>query len=373
MTYYIPLLLLYFALGYRELNHKIPLRQRKVYTLSLLFPIFILVAFRSVNLGNDTMAYFEKYLLVSDFSTFDVVKKYIAISYMEPGFLLLNFFCGELGMSYFMFQILVTAYIYYSFYVFFEKYAPNIAMCVCMLMAMNMSGTMNVIRMYLALSTLLFAIPFLLKRKWIRFYIIVAVATTFHTSSMIFAIMYPLCALKYNRITTTSLVIGAGIIAYMGVTFFSWMTSKIDLYENYVSEERFKNMNTLAVTVSFITSIIHYIIAYESGLLRISQYQANKEKRGKTNITFEYYLHVSLLLTLCFGIIGLSNNIMSRVSTYFSIAIPLVLAASLYKYKNIGLRTLLYIIVVGFQIAWFLAILILRPDWNHINPYEWGF
>lgn len=373
MTYYIPLLLIYFVLGYRELNHKIPLRQRKVYTLSLLFPIFILVAFRSVNMGNDTMAYFEKYLLVSDFSTFDVVKKYIAISYMEPGFLLLNFFCGKLGMSYFVFQIIVTAYIYYSFYVFFEKYAPNIAMCVCLLMATNMSGTMNVIRMYLALSTLLFAIPFLLKRKWIRFYIIVAIATTFHMSSMVFVFMYPLCAMKYNRIITTSLVLGGGIIAYMGVSFFSWMTNTIDMYENYVSEERFKNMNMLAVTIGFIISVFHYIIAYQSGLLRLSQYKENKKLKGITCISFDYYLHISLLMTLCLSIIGLSNNIMSRVSGYYSIAIPLVLAASLYKYKSFDLRTLLYTIVVGFQIAWFLAIIILRPDWNHIDPYEWGF
>lgn len=373
MIYYISLFIIYFVLGLYELDHKVAVKKRNLYTFFLLLPMFILVAFRSENIGNDTLSYLNAYENISGLKTIDNLITFSVVSHMEPGFLFLNFIGGKLNMSYFIFQVTLTSYIYISFYYFIRKYAPNIGLCVCLLMASDMGGTMNVVRMYLALSTLLFAIPFILRRKWIRFYIIVIIASTLHASSLLFAIMYPLCAMKYDRKKTVSLIVGAGVIAFVGAAFFSWFTSEIGMYDNYVTDDRFKNMNMTAVTIDLIIGLLYYFCAYYSGLFRVPQYETNSHRKRKLYISFEYYLHMALLITLCLGVVGLSNNIMGRVTHYFSFVLSFLLGASLYRYRSPLLRFFIYMIFVGYHISWFFAVLILRPEWNQINPYEWGF
>ena len=106
---------------------------------------------------------------------------------------------------------------------------------------------MNVIRMYCAIAILIYAIPCVLKRRLGAFLLVVVLASLFHKSSFIFIVLYPLCIRKYNRVEHGFIIFSSIIIAYLGASFFEWLTTSLDLYEGYVNEERFDNMNHTAV------------------------------------------------------------------------------------------------------------------------------
>lgn len=372
MEYYIPLLIIYFIFGIGELAK--PVRNRNKYTFWLLLPMFVLTAFRSVNIGNDTLPYSMSYETVEKISTLKELLVYKVNSHMEIGYILSCFAVSKVGIGYFGFQIISSAFIYYSFYKFFSKFSPNIALCCFLFMAtFRMGGTMNVVRMYMTMAVLLYSVPCILKHQWIRFGLLVAIASTFHTSAVLFAVMYPLCVLKYNRFIVLSLVIGSGVILYLGSVFFHWLTESIDMYENYVTEARFEDMNMLAVTVGLVTILVVYMFASQVGFFKKPQYVHGNVRSKKKYVTIDYYLHMAILVALCISIIGLSNNIMGRISAYFGITTSLVIASSINLIRDKNVKLFVYVVCTALYFAYFITVLILRPQWNHISPYEWGF
>ena len=113
-------LVIYYLFGFFFLKKNVSKRTKRRYVFWALLPAFLLVAFRSVSVGNDTYTYyyaFEKYRARGDFE--DIM----SASLREPGFLLLNYMCIKLGRSYTFMQVLISAFTYFSLYRFISRYS----------------------------------------------------------------------------------------------------------------------------------------------------------------------------------------------------------------------------------------------------------
>lgn len=370
MEYYVFLLLIYLTAGFGELNlqkHK----KSSWYLFLLIFPIFALAAFRSVKIGNDTIAYSQSFETISHASN---VGTALLWSRLEPGYVAICYYASRIGMSFFQFQILTTIFMYAGFYFFIRRYSHNYAFsCLLLIGAGVMAGTMNTTRMHIAIAILLFAIPFLLSRKWIWFLIITFCAILFHKSSFVFVIMLPICLLPYSRRLIILMIASAFFILYMGVEFFQLATDAFDMYEGYVDGRYFNDFNTTGIIVALIINTVMCYFLWSEGYFKHPQYVNDSIKRNRKIVAIEYYNMMAMLVTLCLSIVGLGNTIMSRISGYFSICLLVMLPGVLYDIKRKDRRSLVYIVIALFYISYFLAIRILRPEWNHITPYEWGF
>ena len=212
---------------------------------------------------------------------------------------------------------------------------------------------MNIVRMFLAISVLIYATKFILERKFLRFCLLVAIACTFHKSAFVFFVMYPLCVIKKNRFVISGVVLSAIVIMYLGSTFFTWMTDTLDMYEGYVTEERFENMNMLAVTFTLLTTLAILFFAIYSQYFNMPQYEIKNNAFTKS-ITFEYFNQMAMYIVLAMSIIGLSNNIMSRIAGYFSIFNMFLLASCFNLVKSTYSKIALY---VGFSLFYFAYIM----------------
>ena len=301
MTYYIILLVVYSTLGLKELFNPIPQKYKSIYTFLLIFPMFVLTALRSVNIGNDTISYMSAYNSLSYMPNFMVV---YFDGRMEIGYLFLSWLCNQIGLSYLQFQCMVSAFIYFSFYKFFRWYSLNIALCCFLFITMfRMGGTMNVVRMYCAIAILIYAIPCVLNRRLGAFLLILILATLFHKSSFIFIILYPFCVRKYNRVEHWLIILCSIVIAYLGSSFFAWLTTSLEMYEGYVNDERFEDMNHLAVSIGLLITLIIYLYAKLMGYFRNPQYCALIDTDGssvkrKCSVTIEYFCRISLIITI---------------------------------------------------------------------------
>ncbi len=372
MEYYLILLAIYFICGLKEVFIPVSSKYKKIYTFILLFPIFILVAFRSKNIGNDTIHYMYAYESIPQFNS---LNDFISDSRMEHGYLILSWMCNKIGFSYLTFQCLISTLMYISFYNFFKKYAFNIGLsCFLFITMFKMGATMNVVRMYCALSILLFATPYILNRKFKPFLIMVLLATLFHSSASVYIILYPLCVIKYNKKILLGIIIASFVIAGLGASFFQWFTGTVGLYEGYVNEERFENMNHTAVIIGLVTTAIIYLYAKLVGTFQSSQYYNRpiSTMQNTKSISIVYFCQISLIITLALSIIGLTNNIMGRVSGYFSMVLILILGYTFTNIRDLYAKVLTYILIVSLYFAYFCVILTYRPDWNHLVPYEWG-
>lgn len=369
MLYYLILLVIYFVLGFRELSYPVE-KNRGIYTFLLLLPMFILAALRSLEIGNDTIVYYYAFEQIDEHMSFlQVVRQ----SRLESGYLLLCYCCCKLGLSFLGLQILVSFIIYAGLFYGLRKYSVNIAFCCFYFIAsLRMGATMNIVRMFLAISVLIYATKFILERKFLRFCLLVAIACTFHKSAFVFFVMYPLCVIKKNRFVISGVVLSAIVIMYLGSTFFTWMTDTLDMYEGYVTEERFENMNMLAVTFTLLTTLAILFFAIYSQYFNMPQYEIKNNAFTKS-ITFEYFNQMAMYIVLAMSIIGLSNNIMSRIAGYFSIFNMFLLASCFNLVKSTYSKIALYVGFSLFYFAYFMIVLTYRSNWNHIVPYRFFF
>lgn len=370
MIYYIILIIIYFLIGFFEANQPIPENRRRIRAFVLLLPMWALVAFRAESIGCDTPHYALGYLEAQYYSD---ISDQLNYSRMEPGYVLIRYLFIKYGLSFFIFQIFTATVIYYSLYRFIAKYSSNVGMsCLLLMLTTRMFSTMNQTRMWLALSILLFSIQFLLERKIIKFLITVVVAYLFHKSALIFILMYPLCTLKYRRGLSIMLIIGSILISYLGIRFMGWFTDAIGVYGGYLDNIQFsEDRSTLAATVILIETIAFFLLFHYSGIYKVEQYNTILSN-NRNCVQWGHYMKMSFFMVCGFAIIGLSNNIMSRVSSYFSIILLSMLPASLQRITA-KYRLLLYIIVCLSLALEFGIRMKYRPYWYDVLPYLWGW
>lgn len=149
------------------------------------------------------------------------------------------------------------------------------------------------------------------------------------------------------------------------------------MYEGYVNDERFEDMNHLAVSIGLLITLIIYLYAKLMGYFRNPQYCALIDTDGssvkrKCSVTIEYFCRISLIITISLSLIGLTNNIMGRVSGYFSLVTLIIISSVLHNMKNLHMKLFVYGLIIILYVAYFIIVLLYRPDWNHLVPYEWG-
>ena len=371
MSYYVTLMLTYAILGLLELEGSLQIVRRKIYAFFLMIPMACLVAFRGKEIGTDTNNYVRAYEFIEMFPSYEIFL--LNMGRMEPGYTHLSYFLSHYGFSYFQFQIVVAFFIFYSFWRFIVKYSPNISASCFIISTGVLYLSMNVMRMGLAVAILLFAIPYIQKRQWIRFLIVVFIAFLFHRSSMVFLIMYPLCVLKYNRKITTLIILSSVAIAFMGVTFFQFLTSELDMYEDYTGGKYFSEDRSLVgVSIIFLETLLTLMMFSWTGYFDKYQYTTNENNTGN-HISFAYISRMAYWMVFALSIIGFSNNMMNRLSGYFSIVTMIMIPCAILCVKSKDTQRLLYLLIVTIFIAERITIWTLRPTWNAVVPYEFGF
>lgn len=368
MVYYIVLLLIYFLVSINELATPIASRKRSVYCFLLLLPMWALVAFRAETIGCDTARYAFNYQSAQSINS---LAAQMASSGMEKGYVLIRALFILSNLSFYTFQIAITTYIYISLHRFFVRYSSNIAMsCLLLLLTMRFFSSMNQTRMWLAIATVLFSLPYLLNRKFLKFLLIVAIAFFFHKSALLFVIMYPLCHLKYNRLLAAFIILGAVIITYSGVQFFGWFTETTGIYEDYIDNIQFsEDRSRLAAFLNLAESVALFVFFLTANAFKQSQYS---DISDSMSISYGHFQKLSFLLFLGFSVIGLSNNMMGRVSSYFSIVLLNLIPYSISRVR-VDNRLIVYFVVILLFTIEFAVKIIYRPYWYDVTPYEWFF
>jgi len=368
MTVYIILALMLFLLSFLKLERNLNQKGRNRYIFLLLFIPFVLAAFRGIDVGNDTYTYFRMYRNVGNYNNyFDFMK----VTRIEPGYSLFMFLFQRLGASYEIFQIFCESLIYLSFSKYFKKYSENYALsCFMFVVNRNLAGTMNTVRMWLAIAVLLNAIPYIKERKLVKFLLVVLAASMMHYSAMLFVIVYIMTGIKKEHLVFPITLISAMVIAFIGTPFFRFMTDLVGRYEGYLSTGYFDTSGALAIYISFVINlafIAYYTILrrYERGIKHFDE--------DSIVISNQYIFYVMYFIAFSFSFIGLRNQIMSRLSSYFSISSLVLLPFALNTSPNKANRKIMHVVICALLFAEFIVIMVYRPNWQGIIPYHTFF
>lgn len=218
---------------------------------------------------------------------------------LEILYKILNLFIGKIWLNDTFFMIVIAFITSIGPYFLIKKYSKNYGMSILLYISIG-SFYMQffIIRQAIAISILSFSLIFIEKRKFIKYAMLVVIASLFHTSALFFIIVYPFCIWKNKKMKfvvfstasaiayifkekIVSLIIHTGYASYLTSAKYGYAGSGYGalvmfiiiillcyLFDNK-EDDREKEM---FYSISFIGIIIHALAPQLAILGRLSNY-----------------------------------------------------------------------------------------------------
>lgn len=311
-------------------------------------------ALRGPDIGNDTQQYIQVFK--------DVNKQNIDFSETryEIGYLWMNKIIGYFTNNYQWLFIVYSIFIFFSVGRFIEKYSriPWLSLFLFFTYGFfNFSFT--AVRQAIAISCLLFSFDFIKERKFLKFAILVSIASLFHTTAILFITAYIAVYIKPSWRNFTYIILAGTCICILFSAIFGFVISYFQYYEHY-SETTYIGEAGLANSLYIVISSLIWIVSYTI-LKRNSQLSSPKSATNRLCL-------ILVALAVAIYIISLKANIFDRLALYFNIFSIILLPNAI---SRLSLHSRIIIedtVIIAFYI-YAATILLLRPGWNSIYPY----
>lgn len=272
----------------------------------------------------------------------------ILISDFEYGYGLFEWLMKFISDNYSILLLVHAAIFYLIIFNCFKRYTPNLYLSLMLFYTLTM-GIMGSNRQLFALAICLYAVRYIIDRKAIRFYLLVFVATLFHTTAYFFAIYYflnkKMGPVLFIIILGSAFIIGKTqlpflLFSHIGDLFGGMISFKTQAYTDYAKTAIAEaNLSTIGLIKRVVFLLLFY---YNRRQLREKFIYYNVILNGYFVGIVIYFLFANSLLIM-----------VNRGSLYFTIMEPLLLALQLSILKGINARIIGITILFIFSIIFF--------------------
>jgi hypothetical protein len=361
--------------SYSNFNNKLIIQSKasnmnckKIYLCLTFLPLFLISALRSINIGNDTIVYHRLYTISSNMNLPTLIEIYG--NRWENGFLIFNKVLSRINLDP-QFMIIISSFIsLFLVFRFIYKYSRSPALSLFLFITMRFYFFfMSNIRQAIALGVILLSYDYLKKRKLIPFIILVLIATQFHSTAIVFLAAYYIDKLKFTKKTTLIFII-ATIVIFLGFDVFMNFVLNIvpAKYSNYVNTTYYLEAMNLANIANFMTTLAVLLLSYVFKYHRIDRGSELIKYSEKSYISYYF-----LLTSVCLGLLTIRFGMFSRIQHYFYIFSIVLIPEIISRIKDKNLRVMITFVTVTMFCLYHIVILIFRPEWQHVYPYELFF
>lgn len=361
----LPVILLLIIVLFGILSKKISKRSIQVY-LIIIFIIFgVLVGFRNGNIGNDTVIYLKVF---NNISNSGEIIQYVPR--FEYGYLYLNLILSKITDNEQSILIITGFFTMLIYFLFISKYSKLIWLSIFLFFTLGYFGmAMNTIRLQIAIVITILSYAFLRKNKLIPFLMLVIIAFFFHRTAIIFLLAWPIVKLKLNFKIIFFSFLGTLILFFSFPYFLNLLIRIFPTYEYYLDSVYNDGNIRLASIINFILGAGMLVVGSMIKPRNSNPQDILNDK--KNNIINDYNNMKNLIF---FGIllifISLNFNLLDRVGDYFIVYGIIFLPNSITKIRNINIKTVIKTLIVVLLTIYYFSILIYRPEWNRVYPYE---
>lgn len=280
MPIWLPYVLLVTVLGFFGLLYdnqdSEPTKQLSIFVSVGCF--FFFFAFRGFILS-DWIIYYQ-YFYHCDFH--DITDYTIGSeNHWEPGFTTLNILCRRIYRNYFFFQFVVCFINTTLLLNFFKRYVKNIPLALMLYVTFEgLVISTNLMRNSIAICIFLNALPYIQQRKPIPYFLLCAVATTFHVTAIIFLPLYFFFHRLMNRWMFLGIFLACNIVYLGHFSIFLTVAKILGIDEQFAMRIRaYTKLYNESSSIS-----IGYLERLLTGSLVFLYYNRLKEIRGQNAI-----------------------------------------------------------------------------------------
>lgn len=354
MEIYIVILFIIVLLGITLKPNK-DIKRKKIFMVIVFGVITIIAAIRSSSVGVDTEQFcfaFERIKIMTLSNAFNFFR-------YEKGFIVLCKILSYIGTNN---QILIfcsSLIIFPMIGMFIYKNSKDVVLSSILYITLNTYAMhMNVMRQALAISIFILGYElFFKKNKFVKYFIVVVLASLFHQTALIMLILIMLKNRKYSgKIYLITNVI-AILTFVLAPIVWRIATSLFPTYVGYANTE-YINSSYLAGTIS---AIIVWLI--------LTMGMFFERKNNEKDSVYHFCAYIMSILFII-DVLVIRINLFVRLATYFGIFTCIWLPSTLHNIQDKNEKVLMkYIVIVCFSLYWGV-LSINRPEWYGVIPYN---
>lgn len=319
-----------------------------------LFGLGLFVGLSDMFGGYDRYIYAEIFDSIADVTSYNgsyIANESFRFFSAEPGYTLLNIIISFFTENRYIFILVITLLTYSLLFVSIRRYADNYPFALILFIGLWFFFTFTYLRQVLGATVVWLSIPYIVKRKFWKFFLICLIAMSIHKSAILFAPAYFITTHAYKRKTVIMIMIG---ILFIGLSYIP--NSIFEAYGDISSVEMqadYSSNNSLRIAY-LIESIFFLLI-----LLR-------KYKRKMLDPSHKVMFNLSLLFcaTLLFFLRSENGG---RLSWYYIIGLICTISSIATKKENLKYMTPALIIIC------FLLMIRIYGSWQaymNLYPYK---
>lgn len=246
MYYFIGFLVVVFviAANLKPQRRRLPLQKKvwnaeRFFIFSAAFILFLILALQDTASNADLQQYSDSFR-VNGYRSFSYFQRNW-FDIKDPFYTFCAFCFSKLGLNFFAWKALISAFFVYSFYRLIVRYSANAAISFLTLLSLGMYAfACSGLRQTIALSILALTYPYLKGKKPLKFLVLVLLAGLFHSTAWICVVIYPLYRLRAkvrNILLLMVLAIPVLLAAPRLVSLYLSLVGTEEIYSIYLETE----------------------------------------------------------------------------------------------------------------------------------------
>lgn len=329
-----------------------------ILTISLLLLGF-LYSFRFISIGD-----YHTYELI--FDNINDIESVLPSHYleMEPGYLYINRLLSSFGFNFQIVVIAQTFFLFFTFYKLIVKYSKNffVSVMILILLINIYNGIVStIIRQSFSLCFVLLSIPYIIERKFIKFFVCVLIGSLFHINTVIVFPLYFITVRHYSKGFYKKMMLGTILFYFLNVfsNIIYKVISIIPHFKGYLQANYLKFFEPK----DFISSLLVFSLIYLFKLVFEAREGVVKSSQELFFINFSFFSSV-------ISVVMLSSTIFSRVMYFLFFSYVISFSYLLVIYTNIKSKKILYAYIALLSIVTSLIIQKMTGEVKGTVPYK---
>lgn len=235
------------------------IKSKKILVAIISIQMFLIFALRSELLGVDLISYREYYYSYQSLSFGDIFRNFSLIDNklgFEFGYVLLNWMVGRLGFDFHGFLVVYAIICVSCVASFIYKYSSDVPMSFMIFMSLGSFVTMfGILRQSLGLAIFLLAIPSIKKKHFIRFLLLILLASLFHRTLLLTFPLYFLDRVRVKRSTYFKMIVCSFLIVLATPLLAKLISNLMTLLDKNYPASSFTWNNMYLVILFFIVLV----------------------------------------------------------------------------------------------------------------------
>lgn len=270
-----------------------------IYIILSLIPLLVLIGFRNISVGVDTQSYVQAFGRIINNTLTTADKNWLGIGYTA----ICKLIGFVIGNNYICLNMIIGFLTLFFFYkaIWNNSDIPTLSLYIFISMCLFYQ-TLNQSRQMLAIAIVFYSIQYIKTKNIKGFIFFVLLATTIHSSAIVFLPFYYLCRLNINK---------KNMCIYIGISFFCYFF--FDILLSFINQTTYGQIyqNTSYYTES-LSSILNLGVRVIMLILVLifSKKTINEDENNKIFYNLVIWCTIIQLLTTKIYIFG-------RITTYF--------------------------------------------------------